>query len=160
MVIQINNKLYTLEMVEDDYIYPGNVQHTGVITIPLEDRIQYYNGQIYLASLIHPLNTQQINKLNSYKDKNYKFLTKKNIIFLFNAKNKLLGNERFCSEFISEILHNINISSIPYQSDKTKLQTEIINLTHNTIYKRPVQLIHEKLLINNINLNYDTINYC
>jgi len=77
IVIQINNKLYTLEMVEDDYIYPGNVQHTGVITIPLEDRIQYYNGQIYLASLIHPLNTQQINKLNSYKDKNYKFLTKK-----------------------------------------------------------------------------------
>jgi len=93
-------------------------------------------------------------------DKNYKFLTKKNVIFLFNAKNKLLGNERFCSEFISEILHNINISSIPYQSDKTKLQTEIINLTHNTIYKRPIQLIHEKLLINNINLNYDTINYC
>jgi hypothetical protein len=160
IVIQINNKLYTLEMVEDDYIYPGNVQHTGVITIPLEDRIQYYNGQIYLASLIHPLNTQQINKLNLYKDKNYKFLTKKNVIFLFNAKNKLLGNERFCSEFISEILHNINISSIPYQSDKTKLQTEIINLTNNTIYKRPVQLIHEKLLINNINLNYDTINYC
>lgn len=160
IVIQINNKLYTLEMVEDDYIYPGNIQYTGIVTVPLEDRIQYYNGNIYLASLINPLNKEQINKLNSYKDKKYKFLTKKNVIFLFNAKNKLLGNERFCSEFISEILHNINISSIPYQSDKMKLQTEIINLTNNIIYKRPVQLIHEKLLITNIHSNYDTINYC
>jgi len=147
-------------MVENDYVYPGNIKHTGIITIPLEDRIKYYNGNVYLASLIKPLTENQINQLNLYKDKNYKFLNKLNAIFLFNAKNKLLGNERFCSEFISEILYNINISSIPYNSDKLKLQTAIINLCNNTIYKMPVQIIHEDLLINNINLNYKTLNYC
>lgn len=160
IVTKINNKLYTLEMVQDDYVYPGNKQHTGIITIPLEDRIQYYNGNVFLASLINPLNTEQISKLNLYKDKNYKFLTKWNAILLFNAKNKLLGNERFCSEFISEILHNLNISSVPYKSNKMKLQTEIVNLCNNIIYKKPVQIIHENLLIKDINFNYDTLNYC
>jgi hypothetical protein len=160
IVTIINNKLYSLEMVENDYVYPGNIKHTGIIIIPIEDRIKYYNGDVYLASLIKPLNKNQINKLNLYKDKNYKFLNRLNAIFLFNAKNKLLGNERFCSEFISEILHNINISSIPYNSDKLKLQTAIVNLCNDTIYKLPVQIIHEDLLINNINSNYKTINYC
>ena len=82
------------------------------------------------------------------------------IAIVIKIDNKLLGNERFCSEYISEILHNINISSIPYNSKKIKLQTAIINLCNNTIYKNPVQIIHENLLINNINLNYNTLNYC
>lgn len=160
IVTKIDNKLYTLEMVQDDYVYPGNKQHSGLITIPLEDRIQYYNGNVFIASLINPLTEDQINKLNLYKDKNYKFLNKWNAILLFNAKNKVLGNERFCSEFISEILYNINISSIPYNSNKLKVQTAIINLCNNIIYKNPIQIIHEKLLIDNIQNNYKALNYC
>lgn len=160
IVIKINNKLYTLEMVQNDYVYPGNKQQSGIITIPLEDRIQYYNGNVFIASLINPLTEDQINKLNLYKDKNYKFLNKWNAILLFNAKNKVLGNERFCSEFISEILYNINISSIPYNSNKLKVQTAIINLCNNIIYKNPVQIIHEKLLIDNLQNNYKALNYC
>jgi hypothetical protein len=160
LVISIDNKLHTLEMVNDDFVYPGNNRNQGIITIPLEDRIQYYNGQVYLASLIKPLDKNQLQILNSYKDKNYTFLNKKNIIYLFNAKNKFLGNERFCSEFISEILYNINISSIPHYSSKFKLQTEIINLCNNIIYKNPINIIHEKTLINDINENYQPLNYC
>jgi hypothetical protein len=160
IVISIDNKLYTLEMVQDDFVYPGNKKNTGIITIPLEDRIRYYNGHVFLASLIKPLNNNQIDILNSYKDKNYIFLNKKNIIWLFNAKNKLLGNERFCSEYIAEILNNIYISDIPYKSYKFHLQTAIINLCNNTIYKYPILLIHEKTLINSIDDDFKPLNYC
>ena len=155
IIIKINNVLNVLELVKDDFVYPGNNRYSGIIVTPLYDRITYYNGNVSIASLKQKLTNKQITQLHNFINKKYVF-TKYQLSSLIMSNN----NERFCSEFIAEILNELNISSIPIKQYKIYLQTAIVNLCNNTIYKYPVHIISEHTLLNNIDDEYNTINYC
>ena len=155
IVVKINNKLNVVEMVNADYIYPGNQQHSNLLITPLYDRITYYSGDVSIASLNQELSIEQTIKLNQLANKKYTFVTSWINHLVFHEKDI-----RFCSEFIAEILDKLNISSIPYNQYKMYMQTAIVNLCNDTIFKYPVQIISENRLLKSIKQPYNTINYC
>lgn len=159
MIIEKNNKLYIYELVTNYVWHPGQPYYTGILITPIEERITYYNGTVYLASLINPLTNNQLLDLQNLIQNEYKFLPYWKFPFLLNT-NILLGNERYCSELIAEFLDKLNISSIPVNQNKKKLQTAIVNLCDNVIYNDPIQIIPDKLLIDDINTNSKKINLC
>jgi hypothetical protein len=155
----INNKYNIYEMVKSDIIKPNTDRIKNIVISNLEDRILNYNGNVYIASLIKPLNDIQLYKLNQFIKKDFKFSTNTDVIFnLFS--NKLSNNRRFCSELIADLLSYINVSNKPIKSKKYNLQDEIINLCNDIIYYKPIHIIPDKLLIDRIDYKDNFISYC
>ena len=130
--------------------------------IPLDERIQNYSGTIYYSSLLKELSLDETNKLDYIinNSQNYKYSNISNLLLKFLlCSNKVDNKNRFCSEFVAELLHELNISSIPYKSIKFRLSDNIVNLTNNIIYTNPILVLVDKLMIKDIqDSNYLT--YC
>jgi len=154
-----SNKYSIYEMVKSDIIKPDSNRIKNILISNLEDRILNYNGNVYIASLIKPLNDTQLNKLNQFIKKDFKFSTNSDVVFnLFS--NKLSNNRRFCSELIADLLSYINVSNKPIKSKKYNLQGEIINLCNDIVYYKPIHIIPDKLLIDRIDNKDNFISYC
>ena len=74
LVVQKDNELYSLEIVDNAWIYRKKKKMDGIIVVPLKDRIKNYCGSIYVASLIKPLSSLQQTKLYNFHVPNCKFL--------------------------------------------------------------------------------------
>jgi hypothetical protein len=142
IIIKKNNKLYTLELVKDDNVYPKQNRYKGLIIIPLEDRILHYSGSVYYCQLINPLDQDLENKLLNISN------TKVNYN-IFNA----------CSFYIAKILEELKISKNLVTWKLWEIHNNIINLCNNSIYNNPILIIQDKLLINDVNKN-SIMNYC
>ena len=142
IIVNKNNKLYSLELVKDDNVYPKKERYKGLICIPLEDRILYYSGQVFYCKLNKQLNNNQINKLIKYSNSTLKY----NIF-------------QVCSSYIAHIIEDLEIAKNIVTWKLWNIHNNIINLCNNTIYKNPILIIPDKLLINNIQ-DDNIMNYC
>jgi hypothetical protein len=159
IVVKYNNELYSLEMVNNDYIYPGKLPLKNNILIPLYDRIKYYSGSIYISKLLIPLSKDKEYILQSYYNHNIHFLTATDIIFKFLFVFKPKSNKQMCSQYIANILEELDILQDINHYKFWNYHKKIINLCNNTIYNHPIQIIPNDLLIDNIS-ECKIINYC
>lgn len=151
LVVKQNNKLYSLEMIRNDILYPNNSLTTGLILHPLEDRIKYYQGYVYHASLLNPLTNLEENKLFNYSKKQF-FMPSNYLIFLLNFKQNFAINStrKFCSQFVVNILEDLNIIERKDPYKFWNYNRKLVNLCNNTIYSNPIQIISNDLIITNI----------
>ncbi len=124
MIIFIDNKPYILETHSKNDPLNTGVSTEGVNIYNFYDRINTYEGHIYLLKLKKPLNNIQKNKLitsiDKYKKikfiKNYKNYYKKYcLINLFKNTNKGM----ICSEFIYYVLNDIGLIQDSFYKCKT-----------------------------------------
>ena len=158
-VVIINNKPYVYELVNTiaGYDTHKNMKdfNKPVQLNSLYDRIKYYSGNCYLASLNKEMNYKQVQLLEQFmlKNDNYTF-TNYYIWFPFVFSTYTRPNERFCHEFIADILDKVQISSEPMKQNKFNLTKKMIDLCDGHIYSYPIQIIPNDLLINkNINIS-------
>lgn len=154
MIIKINNKLYVIELVGNDEIRPLQPSPiSGIIVNPLFTRIVNYSGSVYYSSLNLNLSKekeQQLKEYIKYSDK-YKYNETKKILYsLLTHSKKLDTYNRFCTEFIAEILDNLDISSKPLNSSKLNLPNEIFKLTDGKIYTNPIHILCDGLMVNKV----------
>jgi hypothetical protein len=154
MIIMINNKPFIIEIIDKYLMKPRQSEFiSGVILTPVFDRIVNYYGSVYYSSLKTPLYKEQDNILQDYV-KNmsiYKYNKISSIIYsLFTHSKKLDNYNRFCTEFIAEILDKLNISSKPLNSSKLNLPNEIFKLTDGKIYTNPIHILCDGLMVNKI----------
>lgn len=159
IVVKYNNELYSLEMINNDFIYPGESPLQNIILIPLYDRIRFYSGYVYISSLLTPLSKDKENILYSYYNRNIQFLTKTDILFKFLYIFKKNSNKQMCSQYIANILEDLDILQNIKHYEFWNYHKKIINLCNNTIYRHPIQIIPNNLLVNNIS-ECKIINYC
>ena len=149
IVVKYKQQLYSLELTHQESIYPNQKPTTGLVFIPLKDRITYYQGYVYLASLLTPLTKKQNIKLYNYSKQNYKFLDSLSFSSIFNSKSK----SQICSQFIYNILKDLNII---LSNDSERMWTymrSIIKQCNNTLFSYPIQIISNDLLINKLSDN-------
>lgn len=159
IIVKYKDNLYSLEMVNNDLVYPSESPFKNVILIPLYDRIKFYSGYCYIASLSKPLSKNKENKLHNYYKKNIRFLNTYDILFKYFSVFKRNSNKQMCSQYIANILEELglldNINHLKFWNYHKK----IIKICNNTIYNHPVQIIPNDLLLNNIHES-KIINYC
>lgn len=158
LVVQKNNKLYSLEMVKFDWILPSKPRMEGIILIPLKERIKNYSGYVYHASLLKSLTPKQEENLYNYSQKGYEFLQIKHLYKFFSIFTKK-SNIKMCSQFTANILEDLNILPTMNRFKFWEYHRKIINLCDEKTYSQPVQVIPNELLINNIS-ERKVINYC
>lgn len=163
MIYENNTNLYTIEINFKDTIKPkDNKTYSHMNILPLYDRIKYYSGSIYYSSLINELSLDKKNKLENCLNNKHKYKYSNMSLLLYQFllhSNKFYKHNRFCSELIAELLHTLDISSTPFKSTKFNLSNNIINLTNNTIYTNPINILVDNLMITNMkDSNY--ITYC
>lgn len=142
IIIKKENKLYVLELVYYDYVYPKHSRKTNIIVTPLIDRIKNYSGYVFYCKLLNNLSLDKENYLINISNEDIKF--------------SLLNN---CSYFIGKLLEDLNIANNIISWKFWTIHNNIINLCNNTIYNNPLQLISDELLIDNVN-NNKLLNYC
>ena len=142
IIIKKENKLYVLELVYYDYVYPKHSRKTNIIVTPLIDRIKNYSGYVFYCKLINNLSFDKENYLINISNEDIKF--------------SLLNN---CNYFIGKLLEDLNIANNIISWKFWTIHNNIINLCNNTIYNNPIQVISDDLLIDNIN-NNKLLNYC
>lgn len=142
IVIKKNNKLYSLELVKEDFVYPKQNKYKNIILIPLEDRITNYLGNVYYCSLINKLSDINEQKLINY---NYK-----PIKYSLNYS---------CGSFIAKVIEYLEIAKNVHSPFIWDIHNNIIKLANNIVYNNPIHVIADKLLINNISEN-KLLNYC
>jgi len=142
IIIKKLNKLYVLELVMNDYIYPKQSRKHDLILTTLEERINNYSGYVFYCKLINNLSIENENKLLDISNKYPKF--------------SILNN---CGYFIGKILEDLNIAKNITSWKFWTIHNNIINLCDNTIYTSPIFIISDELLLNNINDN-KLLNFC
>jgi hypothetical protein len=158
MVIEDENKLYSLEMVDGDYILPGEQLSYNIIKTPLYERIANYGGYVFISSK-REINTYEENdKIKKISNRQYKFSTKSEQIktILFNKNYK---NNKFCSEYIAEILTELNIID-SNNTSKRNIHSEIIKLCGGKIYMDPIRIITDLQYTTNLSNNKSITNIC
>lgn len=142
IIVKKLDKLYVLELVYYDYVYPKQSRKTNIIVTPLIDRIKNYSGYVFYCKLINNLSLDKENYLINISNEDIKF--------------SLLNN---CGYFIGKLLEDLNISTNITSWKFWTIHNNIINLCNNIIYTSPIQLISDELLLNTINTN-NLLNYC
>lgn len=142
IIVNKNNKIYSLEMVKKDNIYPKQPRMSNIILIPLEDRIKYYSGNIYYCKLNKELTLTQKNQLIEISNKKIKYSYKDN-----------------CGKFIANILEELKIGKNLIPLLFWKAHNNVIKLCNGDIYDYPIELISNDRIIDNINDN-KLFNYC
>lgn len=142
IIIKKENKLYVLELVYYDYVYPKHSRKTNIIVTPLIDRIKNYSGYVFYCKLLNNLSLDKENYLINVSNEDIKF--------------SLLNN---CNYFIGKLLEDLNIANNITSWKFWTIHNNIINLCNNTIYNNPIQVISDDLLIDNIN-NNKLVNFC
>ena len=163
MIYKENDDLYIIELSDGDLIKPYDTNTiNNVQLVPLEDKIKFYSGNVYYSELLKPLSNTQIHTLNKFLNKSSKYKYTSFLFMLYQfllVSNTIYGHNRFCTEYIAEILYKLNISYKPYRANKFNINNAIYDLANNDIYTNPIHIIVNDLLIKSINKsNY--IKYC
>lgn len=156
MVIIIDGVPHIYELVRNDRVAP-KIMKRGILITPLAERVSDYPGYCYIASLVSPLTDSQLLKFDEFMTKPIKFI-KLNTLLLH-----MLGirtEERFCTEMIADLLKEIEISDVPAASPMLSLHANIVKLCNDITYKKPVQLIPDSLLIDDIRNDNNFIDFC
>ena len=124
----------------------------NVKLVPLYKRLSNYCGDVFIASLKQKLSKEKEQHLiSTINNKQYKFLSpfKIFISFLLNS-NYIYKNEKICTEFIAEILDDLQITNNIKNSKKKDLTKNIINLSNGDIYYNPIHIIIDDFIIKNL----------
>jgi len=159
IVIVLNNKPYIYEIVDTTFGYNTHMDmkkfNKYIQLTPLYERVKYYAGNCYLTSLNKLLSNRQLNLLTNFinTSKDYKFINFKKW-FPFMLTSMIIPKQRFCHEFIADILDKIEISSEPIKQSKVFITNKLIELCDGNIYSNPVHIIPNDLIINkNVDIN-------
>jgi hypothetical protein len=169
IILKENNILYSLEMIENDYIFPKYDKFSNMQKFNLKDRIIHYPGYIYIASYNKNLNISQETILKKISNLNFQYPSHYNNLntilfnkdFICNINNKKCrqkNNYIHCSNLIALILYNLNIYNMK-DIPNIHIHSKIIDLCNGNIYSEPIRIISKKNIINNIN-NNKYKNYC
>lgn len=152
LIVKKDYELYSLEIVDNDIIYRNKNKMDGVIIVPLKDRLLNYSGYIYVASLVKPLTLLQQEKLYKFNISNCRFLKWTDLYNFFYIFSKE-SNIKMCSQFIVNILEELEIitNNNPYYF--WKYYQILINLCNDNIYKHPVFIIPNDLIIKKLSYN-------
>lgn len=142
IIVKKLDKLYVLELVYDDYVYPKQSRKANIILTPLNDRVKNYSGYVFYCKLFNNLSSDKENYLINISNEDIKFSLQNN-----------------CGYFIGKLLEDLNISHNIVSWKFWTIHSNIIDLCNNTIYNNPIQLISNDLLIDNIN-NNKLVNFC
>ena len=154
IIVIIDNIPYVYEIVDVNIGYATHQDFKpfkkAIQLTPFVDRVKYFSGHCYIASLIKPLKQEQIDKLNKFieNDYHYKFVDF-NKWAPFIVTRMKLKSERFCHEFTADILDQIDISSEPIKQKKYNITDSVVNLCDGSIYSQPIQIIPDELLLKN-----------
>jgi hypothetical protein len=152
IIIKINGILYSYEMDTDDLKYDMFNNKYNVKLSPLNKRLSNYCGDIFISSLKQPLSKEKEQYfISSINKKRYKFLSnfKLCLAFLSNS-NYIYENEKICTEFVAEILDDLEITDNISSSKKPELTNNIINLSNGSIYHNPIHIIMDELIIKSL----------
>ena len=154
MIIVVNGEPFIIEIIDKYVMKPKQSEYvSGLILTPIFDRIVNYSGSVYYSSLKTPLSKEQNNILKDYI-KNidiYKYNKISSIVYSLLTHSKKLDNyNRFCTEFIAEVLDKLDISSKPVNSSKLNLPNELFKLTDGIIYTNPIHILCDGLIVNKI----------
>lgn len=155
-----SNKLYSIEMIEDDYVYPGHNRYKNINHFDLIKRIINYPGYVYIAKFSSKITNVQYNKLKEIINIDFMYpsllenskllLEKENILCdIENKACKKKFEKIHCSNLIAMILFNLNI----YKFDNIKpinYHAQIIELCDGILFYEPVRIISEKNITDNI----------
>ena len=133
MVMVKDNIPYSVELVYNYIIFPGQPKQTNVIINKLEDRINAYSGYVFHSKLKNELTDVQKMKLLE--------LSKQHVTY--NLTNQ-------CGSYVANLIEELGIAKNIYTKKFWKIHNNIINLTKNNVYTHPIQIISDKLLINSI----------
>lgn len=142
IIVKKNNKLYTLELIKMDHVYPKKPKIEGTICIPLEDRLSNYSGQIYYCKLNKELSED-----------------KKNMLLNKCIEKQQYSIQKACNYFIAKILEDLNIATNLTTWKIWNIHNNIIKLCNGDIYQYPINLISDIRLLTNIKDN-KLLNYC
>lgn len=167
IIIVINNIPYIYELIDTQHGYLNHKDmpkfDKSIQLTPLYDRIKYFAGHCYLSSLNKPLNQIQISKLIQYinNSHDYEFVDYKKL-FPFMFSTIIIPKKKFCHEFVADILHHLNITSIPIKQRKIFVSQKLIDMCNGDIFSYPIHIIPDDLLISkNVNINkLPKIKYC
>jgi hypothetical protein len=166
IIVVINNIPYILEIVDrNDYLLPKNVKtltEGDVLLSPMVERIQYYPGSVSYCALKKKLNNHQ-NLLLSNLALTWrpKFIISRLKLLAITFTNKSWGNERFCHEFICDILQKIGITNTPIKNKiRFNLSKEMVKMINkNDIYiNNYIKIVPDKLLVDHIQT--PSVNLC
>ena len=154
MIVKINNENFIIEIIDKYVMKPRQTDFvSGLILTPVFDRIVNYSGSVYYSSLKTPLSKEKEDILKDYTKKTdiYKYNKTSSIFYsLFTHSKKLDNYNRFCSEFVAELLDKLDISSKPLDSTKLNLPNELFKLTDGVIYTNPIHILCDGLVVNRI----------
>jgi hypothetical protein len=159
-IVLKTNKLYSIEMIEDDYVYPGDPKYTGINHFDLIDRIVNYPGYVYIAKYNNTFTNIQYQKFKNIININFSYPSFfDNLTLLFNQNNILCNLENtkcknkfqkiHCSNLIAIILFNLNIYNFQKIKPKDYHRT-IVKLCNGDLFSEPVRIISKKNIISNI----------
>lgn len=152
IVIKINGILYSYELHSTDLKYDIFDNKYNVKLVPLYKRISNYSGDMFIASLKQELSKEKDEYfISTVNTKQYNFLSffKVCLSFLLNY-SYIHKHEKICTEFIAEILDDLQITYNIKGSKKSELSTNIINLSKNGIYHNPIHIIIDDFIIKNL----------
>lgn len=156
-IIIKDNDLYSLEMIENDYVFPKHSTFKNINKFNLIDRITHYPGFVYIASLINPLTNLQEQTLTNISNLEIIYPSfKENVLKMLI--NKGSDYKQHCSEFIGNIITYLNIYDLSNIS-KLNYHNSIIKICNGHIYTEPIRLITKKNITDNI-LTHNYIEYC
>jgi len=154
MIIIVNNEPFIIEIVDNYVMKPRQTDFvSGLILTPIFDRIVNYSGSVYYSSLRNSLSKEKEIILQDYIKNTsiYKYNKISSIIYSLLTHSKKLDNyNRFCTEFIAEVLDKLDISSKPLNSSKLNLPNELFKLTDGIIYTNPIHILCDGLIVNKI----------
>jgi hypothetical protein len=157
MVINENNNLFSIELMENDYVYPNSKQYPNVNIFNLIDRITHYPGFVYICKYNSKISELQKNDI-------YNFINISDIKyspFYDNAKkiilNKNITNSKHCVEFISLLLQKMKIYNFS-NIHKINLMHELVKICNGKIYSEPIRVIVKQNNLNEYKQLYK--NYC
>jgi len=163
------DKLYSIEMIQDDYIFPGYKTYKNINKFDLVYRILHYPGFVYIASYNNTLTNIQYNKFNKICNLPFTYsstfqifntIIKQNNILCDALDQRCINKHQsiYCSNLIALILYNLNI----YKFKNIKpinYHNTIINLCDGKLFTEPIRIISKKNIINNI-YNTKINDYC
>ncbi len=147
IVVKQNNKLYSLEMIGNDYYIRNKQKENSVILTQLKERITNYAGYVYISQKKIPLNSNQEQILYSYINKDFCFFKPTDIFkILYSIMSGNSSNIKVCSQYIINILEDLKIINNVNYYKPWNYHKIIINLCNNCSYLMPIQVISNELL--------------
>lgn len=156
IIIIINNVPHVYEMCPYDVEFDKLHNSSSVKLAPLYNRILNYAGDSFLVSLTYAINKyKEYEILSNINNRKYSYLSDHKILLSFLINSTAPDrHSKICSEFVAEILDALEITVDMSYSKKKNITQRIIDLSNGKLYRNPVHIIMDELMVTDLNSKY------